>query len=61
MQKLDAVMAQRLVDAAASKFARDWWSEGRKIEEQVDDHEQRWAILLAALRQIGWPKEDDDG
>lgn len=45
---------------ASRDFARLWHAEARKIEEQVSDPEQRWAIMLAALRQIGWPKQQPE-
>ena len=48
---------QQAVNEASSSFARLWLGKAREIEERVMDPEQRWAILLAALRQIGWTKD----
>lgn len=51
-------LAAQLGHEASRAFARSWYAEARKIEEQISDPEQRWAIQIEALRQIGWPKED---
>lgn len=47
---------QQAVDEAAGAFARIWFGKAHEIAEKVEKPEQRWAILVAALRQIGWPR-----
>ena len=45
------------VASEATRFvSRFWWAEGQKIAEQVHDPSARWAILLAGIRQVGWPE-----
>lgn len=49
-------LKHKIADEATRATSRAWYAVGRKIEEQVDDYEQRWGVLMDALRQTGWPK-----
>lgn len=60
MPDLDPRLEEAVHDASA-RFAQLWFGKAHEIEERINDPEQRWAILLAALRQIGWPKEEQHG